>query len=90
MTITVLSIVFTDLRIVVGVVFWAEFVMVVAVLGGNLSINLRELCGAYLGLLIAIQSLYFGQDTVAKLSPAILYLDHGQIWRHIRIAQAVT
>ena len=57
MTITVLSIVFTDLRIVVGVVFWAEFVMVVAVLGGNLSINLRELCGAYLGLLIAFAAL---------------------------------
>ena len=57
MTITVLSIVFTDLSVVVGVVCWAKFVMVEAVLGGNLSINLRELGGAYLGLLIAFAAL---------------------------------
>ena len=57
MTITVLSIVFTYLSEIIGVECWAKFVLVVAVLGGNLSINLRELGGAYLGFLIAFAAL---------------------------------
>ena len=53
MTITVLSIVFTDLSEVVTVVSWPKFIIVEAVLGGNLSINLRELSGAYLSLFLS-------------------------------------
>ena len=40
-----------------GIVGRAEIAIVVAQLGGNLSINLRELGGAYLGLLIAFAAL---------------------------------
>ena len=50
MTITVLSIVFTHLS--ESVVSWAKFVMFVAHLGGNLSINLGELLGTYLGIFL--------------------------------------
>ena len=40
-----------------GIVGRAEIANVVAQLGGNLSINLRELGGAYLGLLFAFAAL---------------------------------
>ena len=60
MTITVLSIVFTYLSEIIGVECWAKFVLVVAVLGGNLSINLRELGGTYLrSLFSAALALFF-------------------------------
>jgi len=58
MTITVLSIVFTDLSEVVTVVSWPKFIIVEAVLGGNLSINLRELSGAYLSPFLSAALLF--------------------------------
>ena len=41
-----------------GVVGGAEIAIVVAQLGGNLSINLRELSGTYLGLFVSAALLF--------------------------------
>ena len=41
-----------------GVVGGAEIAIVVAQLGGNLSINLRELSGTYLGLALSAALLF--------------------------------